>query len=92
MTKAMLVCALLIVSSVAARAQWMASGSDDPFAKAQQQWVFTAAGNGNVFGFRCEGDDIGEAALVFVTTENGDPTTVAAMNVTKPKLAVIIDN
>jgi hypothetical protein len=70
----------------------MSASSDDPFADAQAQWVFTASERGYVFGFRCEGKDAEEAGLVFVTTEEGDDSVVGVMNATKPMLAIIIDN
>lgn len=75
-----------------ATAQWFSDGSDNPFDKTQMRWVFTASKEGLGFGFRCEGSDPDNAALLFITNERATDDAAAKLSLLSPQLSIIVDD
>ena len=73
-------------------AQWMTGEDENAFEKTKSRWVFSVSDGGNVLGFRCNGPDVDEASMIFVTTERLSPSDAKTMNILKPTLAIIVDD
>jgi hypothetical protein len=90
--KVMLGAAAWLLLTGPASAQWITSKNDNPFEKTPPQWTFTMAAPAYAFGVACQGSDIDDVRLIFVTTEKVTQADMVAVNMLKPKLSVIVDD
>jgi hypothetical protein len=89
--KTKLLSLLLVLGSVtAANAQWIQQKKEDPFDGKHLYIAVTASGSYG-FGVRCEaGTDRPE--LILITPEKLDTAATNLLNLTSPKLVIIVDD
>lgn len=80
----------LLFSCSPSSAQWVQQKKEDPF-DGKHLYIALTAAAGYGFGLRCEAGSE-KLEVILVTSEKVDSGTLSVMNLTSPKLIVIVDS